>query len=291
MSATASRVLPPERVRMITLEPGLTSELTPRVRRIIAPNPGVMTGPGTNTYLVGREEIAVVDPGPDEPSHIDAILHEGAGRIRWVLVTHTHEDHSPAAAPLARAAGAELRGVAAPDDFYQDHSFVPDVDFRHEPLLATPEFTLRAVHTPGHVGNHYCLLLEEEGLLFTGDHIMNGSTVVIIPPSGDMKDYLDSLALLKTLPLHSLAPGHGELMPEPFAVVDGIIRHRLAREAKVAEALAASGGTLDELVERAYDDVPRAMYPMAKYSLWAHLLKLAREGRALERGARWEPAG
>ncbi len=276
---------------MITLEPGLTSQLSPRVRRIIAPNPGVMTGPGTNTYLLGNEAIAVVDPGPDESSHIDAILREGAGRIRWILVTHTHEDHSPAATPLARATGAELRGVAAPDDFYQDLIFRPDVDLAVQPLLQTPEFSLRAVHTPGHACNHYCLLLEEEGMLFTGDHIMNGSTVVIIPPSGDMKDYLDSLEKLKALPLRSLAPGHGELMPEPMAVVDGIIRHRLNREAKVAQVLAVAGGTLDELVERAYDDVPRVMFSMARYSLWAHLLKLAREGRAVESGGRWEPPG
>jgi glyoxylase-like metal-dependent hydrolase (beta-lactamase superfamily II) len=261
------------------------------VRRIIAPNPGVMTGPGTNTYLVGNDEIAVVDPGPDEPSHIEAILREGAGRIRWILVTHTHEDHSPAATPLARVTGAQLRGVAAPDDFYQDLIFKPDVALSDEPLLQTPEFSLRAVHTPGHACNHYCLLLEQEGMLFTGDHIMNGSTVVIIPPSGDMKDYLDSLEKLKSLPLRSLAPGHGELMPEPVAVVDGIIRHRLTREAKVARVLAEAGGTLDELVERAYDDVPRAMFPMAKYSLWAHLLKLARDGRAVERDARWDATG
>jgi glyoxylase-like metal-dependent hydrolase (beta-lactamase superfamily II) len=276
---------------MITLEPGQTSQLSPLVRRIIAPNPGVMTGPGTNTYLVGNDEIAVVDPGPDELSHIEAILREGAGRIRWIVVTHTHEDHSPAATPLARVTGAQLRGVAAPDDFYQDLIFKPDVALSDEPLLQTPEFSLRAVHTPGHACNHYCLLLEQEGMLFTGDHIMNGSTVVIIPPSGDMKDYLDSLEKLKSLPLRSLAPGHGELMPEPVAVVDGIIRHRLTREAKVARVLAEAGGTLDELVERAYDDVPRAMFPMAKYSLWAHLLKLARDGRAVERDARWDATG
>lgn len=272
---------------MITLEPGRASELSPRVRRIVAPNPGVMTGPGTNTYLVGREQVAVIDPGPNEPAHIEAILREGAGRIRWILVTHTHDDHSPAALPLSRATGAELRGVAAPDDFYQDHSFRPDRDFAVEPLLATEEFRLRAVHTPGHVGNHYCLLLEEEGMLFTGDHIMNGSTVVIIPPSGDMTEYLDSLALLHTLPLASLAPGHGELMPDPRAVVDALIRHRLGRETKVVAALAAGAGTLDELLPRAYDDVPRALYPMARYSLWAHLLKLARESRAVEHGERW----
>jgi glyoxylase-like metal-dependent hydrolase (beta-lactamase superfamily II) len=274
---------------MITLEPGKTSELSTRVRRIIAPNPGVMTGPGTNTYLLGREQVAVIDPGPDDPAHIEALVAAGGGRIRWIVVTHTHEDHSPAALPLARATGAELRGVAAPDDFYQDRTFLPDVDLAVEPLLATPEFRLRAIHTPGHVGNHYCLLLEEEAMLFTGDHIMNGSTVVIIPPSGNMREYLASLEKLKPLGLRWLAPGHGELMPEPVAVVDGIIRHRLAREAKVLAALASSGGgTLDELVGHAYEDVPRAMYPMAKYSLWAHLLKLAEEGRAREIGARWE---
>lgn len=273
---------------MITLEPGRTSTLSDRVRRIVAPNPGVMTGPGTNTYLVGREQLAVIDPGPADAAHIEAILREGDGRIRWILVTHTHDDHSPAAQPLARATGAELRGAAAPDDFYQDHSFRPDRDFVAEPLLVTAEFRLRAVHTPGHVGNHYCLLLEDEGMLFTGDHIMNGSTVVIIPPSGDMKDYLDSLALLHTLPLVSLAPGHGELMHEPRAEVDGLIRHRLGREAKVVAALVEGSGTLDELLPRAYDDVPRALYPMARYSLWAHLLKLGREARAVERNGRWE---
>jgi glyoxylase-like metal-dependent hydrolase (beta-lactamase superfamily II) len=275
---------------VITLEPGLTSTLSPLVRRIVAPNPGVMTGPGTNTYLVGHEQVAVVDPGPDDPAHVEAILREGAGRIRWIVATHTHEDHSPAALPLAKRTGAELRGAPAPDDFYQDQGFRPAVHLGREPLLRTPEFRLRAVHTPGHVGNHYCLLLEDEGMLFTGDHIMNGSTVVIIPPSGDMKDYLDSMALLKTLPLAVLAPGHGELMPEPVAVIDGIVRHRLAREARVLAALAQGGGTLDELLPRAYCDVPRAMYPMARYSLWAHLLKLGREGRALARGDRWDAA-
>jgi glyoxylase-like metal-dependent hydrolase (beta-lactamase superfamily II) len=275
---------------VITLEPGRTSELSARVRRIVAPNPGVMTGPGTNTYLLGRDRVAVVDPGPDERSHIDAILAEGAGHIRWILVTHTHEDHSPAAAILARETGAELWGQEAPDDYFQDHSFRPDVPFSEHALLATPEFRLRAIHTPGHANNHYCLLLEEEGMLMTGDHIMNGSTVVIIPPSGDMRDYLDSLQKLKSYPLRHLAPGHGELMPEPVDVIDGIVRHRLQREQKVLRVLTASGGgTLDELVPSAYDDVPVSLHPMAKYSLWAHLIKLGREGRAATSGERWTP--
>lgn len=273
---------------MITLEPGRISALSSRVRRIVAPNPSVMTGPGTNTYLVGAREIAVIDPGPDEPAHIDAILAAGAGRIRWVLVTHTHEDHSPAAARLAQETGAELRGAPAPaDDPYQDHSFRPDVAFGCEPLLATGEFRLRAIHTPGHVANHYCVLLEDEGMLMTGDHIMNGSTVVIIPPSGDMHDYLESLRRLRELPLASLAPGHGELMPGPVAVIDGIVEHRLQRERKVARVLAQRGGTLDALVLAAYDDVPSSIHLMARYSLWAHLLKLEREGRASEQDGVW----
>jgi glyoxylase-like metal-dependent hydrolase (beta-lactamase superfamily II) len=276
---------------MITLEPGRTSELSGRVRRIVAPNPSVMTGPGTNTYLLGREQVAVIDPGPDERSHIEAILAEGAGRIRWILVTHTHEDHSPAAVALARETGAELWGQVAPEDeLYQDQTFRPDVPFTDGAVLATPEFRLRAIHTPGHAANHYCVLLEEEGMLMTGDHIMNGSTVVIIPPGGDMKDYLDSLEKLKAYPLQHLAPGHGELMPAPVAVIDGIVAHRLQREAKVVRALAATGGgTLEELVLTAYDDVPTALHMMAKYSLWAHLIKLVREGRAVDRAGRWAP--
>lgn len=276
---------------MITLEPGRLSELSTRVRRIIAPNPGPMTGPGTNSYLLGREQIAVIDPGPDDAAHLDAIIAAGEGRIRWIVVTHTHEDHSPAAVPLARATGAELWGAVAADDFYQDHSFIPDVALAEHSRLETAEFSLRAIYTPGHVGNHYCLLLEEEGMLFTGDHIMNGSTVVIIPPSGDMKDYLDSLEKLKACPLQSLAPGHGELMPEPFAAIDALIAHRLRREAKVAKVLAAGAGTLDELVLRAYDDVPVAMHPMARYSLWAHLLKLEREARAQCSDGHWSVVG
>jgi len=275
---------------MITLEPGQTSELSARVRRIVAPNPSVMTGPGTNTYLVGREQVAVIDPGPDERSHIDAILAEGAGLIRWILVTHTHEDHSPAAAALARETGAELWGQVAPDELYQDRTFRPDVPLTDGAELAAPEFRLRAIHTPGHAANHFCVLLEDEGMLMTGDHIMNGSTVVIIPPGGDMKDYLDSLEKLKAYPLRHLAPGHGELMPEPVAVIDGIVAHRLQREAKVVRALGATGGgTLDELVLSAYDDVPTALHMMAKYSLWAHLIKLAREQRAADRDGRWMP--
>jgi glyoxylase-like metal-dependent hydrolase (beta-lactamase superfamily II) len=158
----------------------------------------------------------VIDPGPDDSSHIDAILAAGAGRIRWILVTHTHEDHSPAALRLAGETGAELRGAPAPpDDPTRIVRSGPTCHSARSRCWLPREFRLRAIHTPGHVANHYCVLLEDEGTLMTGDHIMNGSTVVIIPPSGDMHDYLESLHRLRALPLQRFAPGHGALMPEP----------------------------------------------------------------------------
>lgn len=273
------------------LEHGIPFRLTDRVRRIVAPNPGVMTGPGTNTYLIGDAAVAVLDPGPAESSHIDAILDAGGGRIRWIVCTHTHPDHSPAARAVARATGAEVLGGAPPDDGFQDTTFVPTVLLAHDFLLPGPDFTLRAVHTPGHVGNHFCFLLEEEGILFAGDHIMNGSTVVIIPPSGDMRAYIDSLKLLLDYPIQHIAPGHGDLMHEPRAVVEWLVDHRLQREAKVVAGLERLGrATVDELVVAVYDDVDTSLHKMAKLSLSAHLIKLRDEARAAHSEAddRWE---
>jgi len=272
----------------ITLEPGQVSQLSPLVRRIVAPNPSVMTGPGTNTYLVGTDEVAVIDPGPADASHIEAILRAGGDKIRWILVTHTHTDHSPGVAPLLEAINAETWGQAAPDAHYQDLTFKPDHSLAHGDVLKTHEFSIRAVHTPGHVESHFCFLVEPEGMLMTGDHIMSGSTVVIIPPSGDMKDYLDSLQALHGLPLRHLAPGHGELIDDPYGEIDRIIAHRLKREEKVVAALIKSGGgDLDDLVSVAYDDTPASLHHMARYSLHAHLDKLVRDGRASVANNRW----
>lgn len=257
----------------------------------MAPNPGVMTGPGTNTYLLGDEEVAVLDPGPALEPHVEAILEAAGDRIRWIVCTHTHPDHSPAWKAIAEATGAEVLGASPPDDMFQDDTFAPTVELQHDHVLQTPEFTLRAVHTPGHVGNHYCFYLEEEAMMFAGDHIMNGSTVVIIPPSGDMKAYIASLQRLLDYPLKFIAPGHGEVMEDSRAVVEWLVNHRLQREAKVVERLRDSGKTpLDELVTRVYDDVDTGLHKMAKLSLSAHLIKLEQEGRALHHSAEdaWE---
>ena len=273
------------------LEHGIPFRLNSRVRRIVAPNPGVMTGAGTNTYLLGDEEVAVLDPGPAIPEHIDAILGAAGERIRWIVCTHTHPDHSPAWQAVAEATGAEVIGASPADDMFQDDTFKPARELQHDDVLDTGEFTLRAVHTPGHVSNHFCYFLEEEQMLFAGDHIMNGSTVVIIPPSGDMKAYIESLQLLLRYPLKLIAPGHGEVMEDSRAVVEWLVNHRLKRETKVIHSLQHLGRTqLDELVKVVYDDVDTSLHKMAKLSLSAHLIKLRQENRAVHHAAddAWE---
>lgn len=265
------------------LDHGVPFRLSARVRRIVAPNPGVMTGAGTNTYLLGDQAVAVLDPGPAIPAHIDAILEAAGDRIRWVVCTHTHTDHSPAWRAIAEATGAEAIGASPPDNMFQDETFRPARELVHDDVLATDEFTLRAVHTPGHVGNHFCFFLEEERMLFAGDHIMNGSTVVIVPPSGDMKAYIESLQLLLRYDLKWIAPGHGELMENSRAVVEWLVKHRLQREAKVIRGLQQVGRCgLDTLVKVVYDDVDPALHEMAKLSMTAHLIKLHQENRALQ---------
>jgi len=273
------------------LEHGVPFRLNSRVRRLVAPNPGVMTGPGTNTYLLGNDEVAVLDPGPAIPAHIDAILAAAGDRIRWIVCTHTHPDHSPAWQAVAEATGAEVIGALPADDMFQDDTFSPGREVRHDDVLATGEFTLRAVHTPGHVSNHFCFFLEEEQMLFAGDHIMNGSTVVIIPPSGDMKAYIESLQLLLHYPLKFIAPGHGDIMEDSRAVVEWLVNHRLKREDKVVRGLQQLGRVpVAELVRVVYDDVDTSLHKMASLSLAAHLIKLRDEERARHHAAddSWE---
>lgn len=255
--------------------------LSARVRRIVAPNPGLMTGPGTNTYIVGENDLVVVDPGPAEPSHIEAILDGVGDRLKFIACTHTHPDHSPAAARLAEATGATLIGRVTADDRHQDLTFQPVAQMEDDDCISGAGWTLRAIRTPGHVDNHVCFLLEEEGMVFAGDHIMNGSTVVIVPPGGNMADYIASLRRLLDYDVKVVAPGHGELIPDCRGEVEKLVRHRLMREAKVASALGSAPQTLDGLVTTVYDDVDPVMHEWAKLSLLAHLIKLEDEGRSL----------
>ncbi|HET6951205.1 MAG TPA: MBL fold metallo-hydrolase [Acidimicrobiales bacterium] len=257
---------------------GVASALSPMVRRIVCDNPGMMTGPGTNTYLVGIDEIAVIDPGPGDPSHLDAIAGCGGDRIRWILLTHTHEDHSPGAVGLRKRTGAEILAFAPGEG---RGKVKLDGTLTDRQVIEATEFHLTAVHTPGHASNHLCFLLNEERTLFTGDHIMQGSTVVIAPPDGDMAAYLASLERLKTIRprLKTIAPGHGHVINDPLAVVDGYIAHRREREQQVLDALRARGSsTIAQIVEDVYTDVAAELHPVARRSVWAHLRKLADEG-------------
>ncbi len=274
---------------MAMIVPGEVVRLGALIARITAPNPGMMTGPGTNTYVVGSARLALIDPGPESAAHLDALLAVVGDRLRWILCTHTHRDHSPGARALKAATGAKVIGMRAPQYDNQDAAFAPDRVFKHGDVLDGGDFTLRSVHTPGHASNHLCYLLAEEKLLFTGDHIMQGSTVVINPPDGDMVAYLKSLEALLALDIGHIAPGHGHVIERPHDEVRRLIAHRLKREQKVVDAFAIHNpSTLDELLPIVYSDTPERLHPVARRSLHAHLLKLERDGRVWQQGARWK---
>jgi glyoxylase-like metal-dependent hydrolase (beta-lactamase superfamily II)/8-oxo-dGTP pyrophosphatase MutT (NUDIX family) len=273
---------------------GRAVRLSPRVVRVTAPNPGLMTGPGTNSYFVGSGDAwTVIDPGPADERHLQALLAAAPGRIERILVTHTHRDHSPGAAALAAATGVVVMGRRPEFPDCQDASFRPDHEPRDGERLDCGGAALRVIATPGHASNHLCFLLEDEDLLFTGDHVMQGSTVVINPPDGDMVAYLASLERLRAAPPAWLAPGHGFLVAEPRAVFEALIRHRLRREARVVRALAQLGeGDVDALLPEVYADVPAVLHAPARRSLLAHLLKLAADGvAASDDGVVWRYVG
>ena len=255
------------------------AEIADGVRRLVAPNPSMMTGPGTNTYLIGNNEVAVLDPGPAIPAHVDNIVAKSPGPIRWILVTHTHPDHSPGVRLLAKQTNAEVLGMPAPAGAHQDKTFKADRVLADGDELANDEFCIQAVHTPGHASNHICFLHVAHNLLFTGDHVIDGSTVVIDPPDGNMKQYIESLRRCKTLNCAALAPGHGGVISDPQRAIDWIVDHRLQREAKVLAAMRANPGlSARELVQHVYKDVDPGLYGWAERSLLAHMEKIEEEG-------------
>ncbi len=281
------------------ITPGRPVALSPHLLRLTAPNPGPMTGPGTNTYVLGKlgqgGPFTVVDPGPADTTHLRAILAtiaaQGHGaHVARIAITHTHRDHSPGVAALAAATGAPVFGRLAHEPGGQDDTFKPTHQPQHgDEWVLAPGLSVRLLHTPGHASNHLCYLMVEERTLLTGDHVMQGSTVVINPPDGDMVAYLRSLKeLMSTLTpehLHWLAPGHGFLVAQPHEVLRQLIAHRLRREAKVQAALRAAGsGTLASLVPQVYDDVAPSLHGLAQRSLLAHLLKLEHDGLARQAG-------
>jgi glyoxylase-like metal-dependent hydrolase (beta-lactamase superfamily II) len=269
-----------------SMRAGVPVEIAAQVWRVIAPNPSMMTGPGTNTYVLGEKELAVLDPGPDDSSHFDALSR--LGTVRWVLVTHTHRDHSPLAARLAATSGAQLIGLAPPADGMQDYSFRPAREPRDGELLQLGAVNCRAIHTPGHASNCVCYLIESARLLCTGDHILEGVSPVILPPDGDMSAYLSSLDKLLDLPFDRIAPGHGSVIQEGKNWIRHMRQHRLAREQKVLDRLAALGcASIPAMTPSVYDDVPPDRHEWAQRTLLAHLLKLRGDGRVVSDGDRW----
>lgn len=253
------------------------------VIRVLCPNPGMMTGPGTNSYLIGSKRRVLIDPGPDIPAHRQRILSLlGDDVLDSVLVTHTHRDHSPGAMALCQATGARLVGCQpAPGSQHQDESFVADLQPSDQEILTIADFDIQAIYTPGHVGNHICWFLPEEKLMLTGDHILEGTTPVILPPDGDMTAYLEALRRVQAMPCERLAPGHGGIIEQPEQAIQYVIDHRLAREAKILLALQEAGVALsvEALVRRVYQDVSSSLWPWAAKTMLAHLIKLAAEQR------------
>lgn len=273
--------------------------LLKNVQRLTAPNPGAMTGPGTNSYLVGDPDTGyiVIDPGPADPQHLEQLWRAAGGDIRWIVCTHSHPDHAPGAWPLQAmcelpppvlglpsAPTARAASQFRPDRTLQNHELLTLYSKGLDGDLAyNSGHTLQVIHTPGHAANHLCLVLLQDGLLFSGDHILNGSTTVIDPPDGDMNDYLDSLDVLSqtctTLGVRFILPAHGYVIGGPddeaLTAIARLKAHRLQREAKVLAAMRAlPDGTPDDWLALAYADVPERMWPVAKRSLLAHLARI-----------------
>jgi glyoxylase-like metal-dependent hydrolase (beta-lactamase superfamily II) len=263
------------------LTPGVPSALSPLVRRIVAPNPGPFTGPGTNTYLVGIDEVAVIDPGPDDPGHIDAIV--GASmkeRVRWVLLTHTHPDHWPGTHRLVKATGAEV--LAFGKRYDKDFDVPIDRVLGEGDTIEGTEFGLEVLHTPGHAPNHLCFLLEEERLLFTGDTVLGGTWSVINPGrGGDMAVYLQQLARLEKLRLSRLAPGHGDVIDEPKVRIQEYVAHRNTREKQILGVLRKGPARVSDIVETLYggQELPEQLIEAAGWQVHAHLVKLKAAGK------------
>jgi glyoxylase-like metal-dependent hydrolase (beta-lactamase superfamily II) len=275
---------------------GQPIQLEPLVARVLAPNASPYTYSGTQTHLVGTGDLAVIDPGPDDPAHLDALLATIAGRpVKAILVTHTHRDHSPASRPLKAATGAPIVGCArlvlddsgARADAAFDRDYSPDRILADGEQVAGDGWTLTAVATPGHTSNHLAFALEETRALFSGDHVMGWSTTVISPPDGDMADYLASLAKLMLRDDRVYYPAHGEQVDNPRRFVRGLIGHRKQREGQILRLLARGIGELPAMVDQMYVGLDPRLKGAAEQSVLAHLIDLERRGRARQEADAW----
>ena len=285
--------------RSLDARPDATQAMSPLVRRIIANNGGPFTFTGTCTYVVGREQVAVIDPGPADPMHLQALLAVLDGEtVSAILVTHTHRDHSPGAAALQAATGAPIVGCAPfreppvppgfelrPSDASQDRDYDPDTVLEEGGSVAGPGWTLVAVATPGHAANHLAFALPEEQALFSGDHVMAWSTTVVAPPDGSMRDYRASLDKLLGRDERIYWPGHGGPVRQPARFVKALAQHRRHREAAILHCLASGETGVDTLVGRLYADLKPALKGAAALSVLAHLEELHARGTVAAQGA------
>ena len=273
---------------------GEAAQVSPLIRRVVARNPGPFTFHGTGTYIVGRGQVAVVDPGPLIDEHVAALKTALAGEtVTHILVTHTHSDHSPAARALkewtgaktyAFGAHAEPRGINVGAEEGGDFDFVPDIRVANGERIVGAGYTLECVHTPGHTSNHMCYGLAEERALFTGDHVMGWSTSVVIPPDGDMAEYLASLRKLTPREDRIYWPTHGGPIANPVPYVETLIAHRVEREEQVLAQIARGVHRVGDMVAAMYAGVDKRLHPAAAMSVLAHLIKLVREGRVITDG-------
>ncbi len=283
-------------VRDIKFEYGKVDQVSPLIRRVIANNPGPFTFTGTGTYIVGRGQVAVIDPGPDDAAHLDAILAATAGEtITHILITHHHLDHSPLARPLQAKAGGVIYGCAVKELPVDDGGvrteagydrFSPDISVcGGGTTIAGAGWTFETIATPGHTSNHICYALVEEACCFTGDHIMGWSTTVVTPPDGDMGAYIASLDLIKSKNFKALWPTHGPPITDVGPFIDEYKAHRFDRERQILEQLAAGETKIVEMVPKMYVGVDQRLYPAAARSVFAHVIELVRSGRVTTRGA------
>lgn len=280
-------------VRDLSFAYGRAAQVSPRIQRVIAENPGPFTYLGTGVYIIGTDDVAVIDPGPPIQRHLDALKHALDGRrVTHVFTTHTHLDHSPLAHPLARWAGCRVYGRPDPAAPHEDMKleeggetgFAPDVLVNDGDVFSGKDWTIEAIATPGHMSNHVCYALREENALFSGDHIMGWSTTVISPPDGNMRQYFASLDKIRVRGFSTLWPTHGPPVTDVTPFIDAYAAHRRAREAAIVERIKAGDTLIPEMVKVIYRDVDQRLHAPAAHSVLAHVIQLVEEGRVVADG-------